>query len=272
MPGQGPDTDEAPWVNGLNQGGSVAMAGKAWGNARAALCFFVILLLAAQACVPAASADDAEMLKTLPGRWIFSADTGEQEADAETQEADLALLALEENGEMSLLCSDKDGAPLCSFEGTWAFEIVSGGMDRLTLRFTSTDDPSKTGSEYPVECVYNVYTESWVEQDTQHTYLLLEEDSGGGIFPFAPVYGEAGEHAVALHREQGPNMRVVNCQSYVSLREKRAASSRRLAKVPLGALVLAFPESGEENGFILCVYHDEYGYILTKYLAPVAGE
>ena len=32
--------------------------------------------------------------------------------------------------------------------------------------------------------------------------------------------------------------------------------------------MLAYPEE-EQNGFILCVYHSEYGYILSDYLAPV---
>ena len=34
-------------------------------------------------------------------------------------------------------------------------------------------------------------------------------------------------------------------------------------------MVLAYPEFGEKDGFILCVYHDEYGYILADYLEPV---
>lgn len=105
-----------------------------------------------------------------------------------------------------------------------------------------------------------------MENDTEHTYLILEETGCSGVSPFTDLYGYP---SAALHREQGPNMRVVNCSHYVSLREKRSTASARLAKVPLGAQVLAFPEAGEENGFIQCVYHDEYGYILSEYLRPV---
>ena len=89
-----------------------------------------------------------------------------------------------------------------------------------------------------------------------------------GVSPFTEVYGEDCAGGLALHREQGPNMRVVKCKEFVSLREARSTSAKRLAKVPLGALVLAFPEYGEENGFIYCVYHDEEGFILAEYLSP----
>ena len=67
------------------------------------------------------------------------------------------------------------------------------------------------------------------------------------------------------------DMRVVNCSSYVSLREKRSTASARIAKVPLGAEVLAYPEE-EQNGFVLCVYGEQYGYILKEYLEPISTE
>ncbi len=243
------------------------MAGKRMGRARVAVFLFVVFL-AAQICITGASADDADLLNILPGPWIFTAYTEEQTEGDETPEADLAFLTLEENGKMSLLCKDKDGGSIGSLEGTWSFELVSGGMDRLTLLFTSTDQPSAAGSEYRMVCVYDIYAESWVEEDIQYTYLILEQNSGSSASLFAEVYGKDGESPIALHREQGPNMKIVNCKDYVSLRENRSKSSARLAKVPLGASVLAFPEAGEENGFILCVYHDEYGYILAEYLQP----
>lgn len=242
------------------------MTGKNTGNAGRAL-LLLIALIAALAFAASACADDAEQLKLLPGRWIFSVPGEEQGAEEEAPQADLAFLTLEEGGKMTLLCNGRDGQYRCTLEGVWSSEFVPDGIDRLTLQITSTDDPAKAGSESRAECAYSFYTESWVEEDILHTYLILEEESG--ISPFAEVYGEDGEWSVALHREQGPNMRIANCKEYVSLREKRAASSKRLAKVPLGALVLAFPEAGEEDGFIQCVYRDEYGYIQAKYLQPI---
>ncbi len=216
-----------------------------------------------------AAADDAELLAELPGQWVFSLSPDEDtEGDAESPPVDCALLSLGEDGTFSLLCQDTAGASLGTFEGAWSAELVPDGMDRLTLRFTSAEHPAYE-ADADVECTYDIYAESWVENDIQHTYLLLEACRCSGIPPFEAVYGENGQWPLALHREQKPNMRVIRCKDYVSLRAGRSKSSARLARVPLGALVLAFPEAGGENGFTWCVYHDEYGYILSEYLEPV---
>ena len=202
-----------------------------------------------------ASSYDMQFLKQLPGQWH------EEEDGAGT------VLTLDENGEMSLYCYSADGAFAYTCRGTWSVEPIPDYGSRMTLLFTSTDNPQYAGSGYRVECVYEAYTESWVEDDTRITVLALNPPvSCSGVSPFEEVYGYDG---AALSREQGPNMRVVNCDSWVSLRETRSTSAKRLAKVPLGALVLADPEAGEANGFILCVYHDQEGFILSQYLAPV---
>ena len=62
-------------------------------------------------------------------------------------------------------------------------------------------------------------------------------------------------------------MAVVNCEEWVSLREKPDTKSARIAKVPLYAHV----EDCElaENGFIRGSYDGDTGYILEKYLEPV---
>ena len=221
------------------------------------------ILLAALAAGTAAFADDPEQIKYLPGQWICS-DEVQQEEDEEPQTVDL-VLTLEENGEMSLQSSGRDGKYTYSYAGTWSSEYVQDAMDRLTLLFTSTDNPAYADSEYSVECIYDFYTESWVESDTWNIYLLLEENTSNGASPFEDIYEY---DAPALRREQEPNMRVANCKDFVSLRAKPSTSSKRLAKVPLGALVLAVPGAEETDGFILCSYQDQYGYILTEYLEP----
>ena len=199
--------------------------------------------------------DDAELLMELPGEW------------ADEQEGAGTVLTLKENGEMSLYCYGAEGGSAYTCEGTWSYQSVPDTGSQLTLLFTSTDDPSKAGNEYRVECVYAAYTESWVENDTLTTCLILNPPIRcSGVSPFEEIYGS---NDAALYREQGPNMRVVRCKEYVSLRAERSKSSKRVAKVPLGALVLAYPEAGEENGFILCSYHDEEGYILAEYLQAI---
>ena len=198
---------------------------------------------------------DAEFLRELPGTWSEDVEGWEQ------------VLTLGETGEMSLRFGAADGSFACSYAGSWSYRSVAGQTGRLTLRFTSTDHPSRAGGECDVECEYDAYTESWVENDTLITFLILNPMiSSTGVSPFEEV---CGDENAALHRDRGPNMKVVNCREFVSLREERSTSARRVVKVPLGALVLAFPEYGDQNGFIYCVYQGEEGYILAEYLQPV---
>ena len=227
-------------------------------------CVGILLLILLLACITAATAADEEFGRDLPGQWILTCDV--QEEGEELREADLAALTLEKDGKASIRCNGKDGKYLYTCEGTWTFEFVPDLNDKLTLLFTSTDDPARAGSEYRVECVYDAYAEAWVENDVMHTYMILTPISCSGVSPILEV---SGCEDAAMHREQGPNMRIVNCRDYVSLRANRSKTSARVAKVPLGAQVLAFPEHGNGNGFIECVYHDEYGYILAEYLEPI---
>ena len=195
---------------------------------------------------------DLQFLRELPGTWTEESDGAE------------FSLTLGENGSMSLFCRNTERGSAFSCNGIWSYDPVPGNTGQLTLHFTSTDNPLKAGSAYSVECVYAAYTESWVEDDTLVTFLILNPPiSCSGVSPFEETWGD---NSASLCKKQGPNMRVVNCKSFVSLRETRSVSSKRLAKVPLGALVLAFPEAGDENGFISCVYHDQEGYILSEYL------
>ncbi len=224
------------------------------------LCFLLALPMAGaetqrgadDAEAPVLSEYDAEFLRKLPGEWT------------EEYEGVGARLTFEENGEMSLFFYGVDGSFAYTFQGDWTYEPIPDYSGQMTLRFTSTDHPLHSEEGYSVECTYEVYTESWVENDTLITYLILNPPiSCSGVSPFEELYGD---DSAALHKEQGPNMRVVNCKEYVSLRETRSKSAKRLAKVPLGALVLAFPEDGLKNGFISCVYQDQEGYILAEYL------
>ncbi len=58
--------------------------------------------------------------------------------------------------------------------------------------------------------------------------------------------------------------RVVKCAKYVSLRETPDTSANRLAKVPLGAYVIA--KGSASNGFVQVEYKGQIGYILATYL------
>lgn len=65
------------------------------------------------------------------------------------------------------------------------------------------------------------------------------------------------------------SMEVVNCASWTSMREKPATGSRRLAKVPLGAVVTDCVYVDEKYTF--CVYDGLEGYILNTNLAFIWG-
>ena len=132
------------------------MTGKGIWKARA-LMLLLVLALAAQACGMTAAADDAELLAMLPGQW--TCDDGVELTDQEMVDTNL-VLTLGENGQMSLHCTMNEGQYDYTYEGTWTSELVTemdpetGMTDKLTLRFTSTNNPLYDGSDYGVECVY----------------------------------------------------------------------------------------------------------------------
>lgn len=66
------------------------------------------------------------------------------------------------------------------------------------------------------------------------------------------------------------DMRVVNCNEWVSLRSAPSTAAARLAAVPLGALVRECRVAG--SGFVYGEYDGLWGYILLDYLAPAAAE
>ena len=213
---------------------------------------------------------DMDMLRILPGEWIYANYMEEQVSDQVTPTADLALLTLGEWGWAALDCYDASGEYLSVWDASWSYQPVPDSGGELTLIFNWTDDPDygdEDMNDFRLECVWAAYTESWIENDTEVTYLILNpEIRCSGVSPFEAYYDDP---IPALHKDRGPNMRVVKCKEFVSLRETRSTSAKRLLKVPLGALVLAYPEYGEENGFIYCVYQGEEGYILSEYLQPI---
>lgn len=60
------------------------------------------------------------------------------------------------------------------------------------------------------------------------------------------------------------NQMVVNCEEWASLRELPDTTSKRLAKVPVGAVVMACVKEGD--AFVRCEYKKQVGYIAAAYL------
>lgn len=71
--------------------------------------------------------------------------------------------------------------------------------------------------------------------------------------------------AYALADDDSDDMRVYNCEDWVSMRAAPDKGSERLAKVILGEVVTDCVPA--ENGFIRCTYDGIEGYILAEYLA-----
>lgn len=65
------------------------------------------------------------------------------------------------------------------------------------------------------------------------------------------------------------NMEVVNCNEWVSLREKPSTSAKRLVKVSLGAIVSSCKQFSDD--WIYAEYDGYGGYILAEYLEPSDG-
>ena len=65
-------------------------------------------------------------------------------------------------------------------------------------------------------------------------------------------------------------MKVVNCEQWVSLREKPDAGSECLVEVPLDALVENC--KAKTKAFIYAEYNGLSGYIMAQYLEPVPQE
>lgn len=76
-----------------------------------------------------------------------------------------------------------------------------------------------------------------------------------------------------LNRDYEPvafNMQVVNCKEWVSLRDMPTTQAKRLAKVPLGAVVDDCEQVTGE--FIRCNFEGKTGYIHVDYLSAVEHE
>ena len=85
--------------------------------------------------------------------------------------------------------------------------------------------------------------------------------------------GRQDEKVVSSHAGDYPPitgpMVVVNCNEWVSLREKASASAARLARVPLGASVENCVQVSDT--FIYCSYRGVWGYIGVNYLSEPEG-
>ena len=93
-------------------------------------------------------------------------------------------------------------------------------------------------------------------------YILSRYLDSGASCP--PSYVSGGD----LVGNSAGQMRVINCEAWVSLRAQPDKDSARLATVPLGAYVEGYYYNSE---FVRCRYNGQWGYILSTYLSGPDG-
>ena len=97
--------------------------------------------------------------------------------------------------------------------------------------------------------------------------VLRVDDVGNGFFKvcYNGKYGYVlSKYLLRAETKHGEAKRVVECKSYISLRELPSVKSDRLAKIPLGARVSSFGSNG--YGMEYVYYNGQYGFVLSKYL------
>ena len=136
-----------------------------------------------------------------------------------------------------------------------------------------------TGSKRIEKVYLNDYVQAY-EYSPNPDFYLCETSSGNIGFilkkylecvmdvPDDIYYGEIAKDdpwAYVCDDNFMGGLTVVNCDEWVSLREKADTGSKRLAKVPLWADVDAYYYPPNPD-FYVCIYQGEIGFILEKYL------
>ncbi|MBQ7519315.1 MAG: SH3 domain-containing protein [Clostridia bacterium] len=111
------------------------------------------------------------------------------------------------------------------------------------------------------------------------SYILCEYKSYKGYISTTYLkkanYSASSQDQSVVNKSEGKYppitgpMVVVNCNDWVSLREKASTSAARLARVPLGAQVTGCVQVSDS--FIYCSYGGLWGYIHVDYLSEPEG-
>ena len=96
-----------------------------------------------------------------------------------------------------------------------------------------------------------------------HGYVLLSYLSDGYARDYQRYeYGDSLEQNTDYDNSLGYK-RVVNCDSWVTLRASASTEAATVARIPRGARVEAYKYNGK---FAECYYKGMHGYVLNKYL------
>jgi len=168
----------------------------------------------------------------------------------------------------------------CQYNGAWGYVLTE---------YLSTNAPMTGGSDSYVGEMRVVNCNEWVSLRSQPSTsssriakvplgaVLMECTRYSSQFVYGNYNGQWG-YVLSEYLSRVPDqvvegqgyvgdMRVVNCDQWVSLREEPSTSAARIATVPLGATVSNC--TWYSNNFISCEYNGMVGYILSSYLQPV---
>lgn len=96
-----------------------------------------------------------------------------------------------------------------------------------------------------------------------HGYILSKYLSGGHERNYQRYeYGDSTEQNTDYDNYQGM-MRIINCDSWVTLRSSPSTHATAVARIPLGEYVEAYKYDSQ---FSECYYKGMHGYVLNKYL------
>lgn len=177
------------------------------------------LLLIVSVSYVTSGAEKAQEPNVQAGLWCFQGYSDNEDSDEPVY---LAHLFLEQDSTMALCVPDEDASYRYTSKGTWSTELITDqqsdywNSDRLVLSFTETTNPQYAGADYHVECVWYVYTESWISYDCRKSAMIIQERECTGLSPFAELCEE--EDAGQFYMTEWPNMQIANCKNYVSLR------------------------------------------------------
>ena len=190
-------------------------------------------------------------------------------ASADTKSERLAKVSL---GELVTGCeSATNGFVKCTYDGKTGYVLAK--------YLKTTSEPASATvlkNQKVVKC------NSWVSlrelPDTKSARLAkvplgatVRSCVSAGSFVKCTYNGKTGyilatylKDAAAPADDLNGEARVVNCASYVSLRQTPSTLATRIMKVPLGAYVIA--KGSASDGFVKVEYKGKTGYILGQYL------
>ena len=152
-------------------------------------------------------------------------------------------------------------------KGAWLGTLTVVNCDSwVTLRESPSTHADAVARVYLGENVDAYYYNSRFTEcyyNGLHGYILSDYLSDGYYRDYQRYkYGDSTEQNTDYDNFMG-SMRIVNCDSWVTLRSEPSTHASTVTRVPLGEYVQAYKYNDK---FMECYYNGMHGYILKNYL------